>query len=148
MEKEQKALDAFGSGFNCSQAVLGVYCEDLGLDKASAMKLACGLGGGFRQAEVCGAVSGAVMVLGLFFGQAEEGDLEAKRKTYALTKEFNKRFAEEHGSIVCRRILGYDLSVDREYEILKQEGLFQKICPELIRSALRILSDMIGEYSA
>lgn len=120
MDKKEEALNIFNNGFNCSQAVLSVFCEDLGLDKNIALKISTGFGGGLRKGEVCGAVSGAIMSLGLKSGHFIEGDTESKSKSYALTKEFIRRFEEKNESIICKNLLGYDLSKESEYNIIKE----------------------------
>ena len=80
MNKKEEAINLFNNGFNCSQAVLSVFCEDLGLDKKTALRISTGFGAGFQKGEVCGAVSGAIMTLGLINGHFIEGDTESKNK--------------------------------------------------------------------
>ena len=144
MNKKEEALNLFNNGFNCSQAVLSVFCEDLGLDKKTALRISTGFGGGFRKGEVCGAVSGAIMTLGLKNGHFIEGDTESKNKAYALTKEFIRRFEDKNESIICKRLLGYNLSEESDYNIIKEKGLFESICPRVIIDSIDILEDIFS----
>lgn len=142
MTKKQEAIQLFEEGFNCSQAVLGAFSKDLNLDQEMALKIATGFGGGSRNGELCGAVAGALMVLGLKEGHYIKGDTEGKQKAYQVAKEFTNRFKEEQGSIVCKDLLGYDLSKPEEYQILVEQGKFKKDCPQFIRCVVELLENM------
>lgn len=144
MDKKTKALNIFNSNFNCSQAVFGSFSEDFGLDKETAFKISTSFGGGMRKAEVCGAVTGAFMALGLKYGHSLNDDLETKNNAYNLTKEFIKKFEERNESIICKKLLGYDLSIDEELSIIKEKGLFNIICPKIICDAVEILEELIN----
>jgi C_GCAxxG_C_C family probable redox protein len=89
--------------------------------------------------ETCGAVTGALMVIGLKYGKAKAADEGARDKTYELVREFVTRFQSRHGSIVCRELLGYDLSNPEEGDAAKKKGLFDTLCPQLVRDAVEIL---------
>jgi C_GCAxxG_C_C family probable redox protein len=82
-----------------------------------------------RRGETCGAVTGAFMVIGLKYGKATAEDDAARDKTYELVGEFVARFKDRHGSIVCKKLLGYDLSNPKEGEAAKKKGLFDTLCP-------------------
>lgn len=138
-ERMDYAEKLFRSGFNCSQSVLGVFSEKYALNQKDAFKLACGLGGGMRNGEVCGAVSGAVLVIGLKYGHCDEGDTIAKSKCYEKTVEFTKAFTCENKSIVCKEILAYDISTEEGMSKAKESGLFTTTCVDMIRSAVHIL---------
>ena len=104
-EKSEKAKELFKSGCNCSQSVLGVFCEELGMDFDTAMKIACPFGGGMgRMREVCGTVSGMFMASGLAFSDSENS-AENKTRQYKIVQELAKRFKEKNGSIICRELL-------------------------------------------
>lgn len=134
-EKANIASELFKGGKNCSQSVFGAFCQDYHLDQETAFKLACGLGGGARNAELCGAVSGAVLVLGLKYG-------ESKEICNAKTEEFTAQFRKENGSIVCRNILGCDISTPAGKEKALQENLFKTKCVDMVASAAQILEDL------
>lgn len=109
-KKAQKAAELFREGYNCSQAVVGAWAEEMGLDFSTAVKLSSGFGGGMgRMREVCGAVTGAFMVLGLAKSSGLS-DPSSKKDMYELIQRFAARFKEENGfdSIICRELLGVD----------------------------------------
>lgn len=143
MNKEDYAVSCFKKGFNCSQAVFSVYSEELGLDPKIALKIACGFGGGMRQAETCGAVTGALMAIGLKYGQNEEGQEYAKENTYELVKEFINRFKSRNGSIICKELLEIDISTDEGRNIAREKELFTTICPKFIKDALEIVEEVL-----
>lgn len=97
-EKSQKALELFDSGFNCCQAVIGTFVRQFGIDEQFLMKLACGFGGGLRRGEVCGAVSGVIMVVGLKYGQYIANDLDSKKKCYEITTKIYGRILKKKGN--------------------------------------------------
>ena len=102
MNRIEMVGSRFAEGYNCSQAVLSAYAPDLGLADETALKIAAGFGGGMgRMAETCGAVTGALMVLGLKYG-ATSPEREAKERVYERVREFAKRFKARNGSLVCR----------------------------------------------
>ncbi len=145
MNKKEKALEVFSSNFNCSQAVFSVFAEEYGLDKEIYLKIATSFGGGMRKGEVCGAVTGALMGLGLNHGHYINEDLESKDKGYALTRQFVKEFEEINGSIICKNLLGYDLSKEEELKILKEKDIFKSVCPRCIENAVDILERILAE---
>ena len=140
--KSEEAVELFNSGFNCSQAVLAVFSEKYEMPKKLGLKIACGFGGGMRCGEVCGAVSGAVLVIGLKFGQSISEDKESKNKCYSETEAFTDKFKRENGSIICRDILGCDISRKQGMEQAMRDNLFKTICIESIISAVNILEKM------
>ncbi len=108
--KVNDVVHCFNSGFDCSQAMLSTYGEELGLEKETALKISCGLAAGMaRLGSTCGAVTGAYLVIGLKHGKYLLEDSEAKEKTFALIQEFDRLFTEKHGSTNCRELLGVDL---------------------------------------
>lgn len=141
MDRVARAVSLFDSGFNCAQAVFLTHAD--GLEEAAALRLATGLGGGYgRQGEVCGAVSGAVLALGLRHGRATLADTAARDRTYELTAGFMRRFKAKHGSVLCRDLIGVDMSTPDSYARAAQSGVFKNICPGLIRSAAEILAEI------
>lgn len=106
-ERVKKAEELFRKGFNCSQAVFTAYADMFGFDEETALKVSAGLGGGCgRQRELCGAVSGAVMIIGLKFGATDSEDREGKQLCYEKVREFTNEFKKNNPSIVCRELLG------------------------------------------
>ncbi len=145
MSRKEKALKIFSCGFNCAQAVLSAFCEELGCDKELALKIGAGFGGGMRKGEVCGAVTGAIMVLGLKYGHYEEGDTERKEKVHALTREFISHFEKKNGTIICKQLLRHDLSNPEEYQLLAEQGAFTMMCPQFVQDAVDILESLLKE---
>lgn len=146
MNKSEKALSLFANNFNCSQAVLTAFAPDFGLDEELALKLGTSFGGGARNAEICGAVSGGLLVLGLKYGHYIAADNEQKSRAYAIGVDYTKRFKEANGSIVCRDLLGYDLTVPEDAACIKEKCLFAEICPKMIKSAVEILEQVLEDY--
>ena len=140
---ENKARSYFRDRFNCSQAVLAAYAKELGLTEETALKIACCFNSGMRKGEVCGACSGALMVLGMLYGQSEKDDLESRERADRMTEEFLARFKEKNGSYICNEILGYDISTPEGKAKAREKELFTTICPEMVASAVRILEEMI-----
>lgn len=105
--KSEEAKALFCAGANCAQAVFGAFAEECGFTREQAFRIASGLGGGVaRQREVCGAVSGMVLVLNCLYGNDDISDKAAKDAHYARVQKFCADFREETGSIVCRDLLG------------------------------------------
>ena len=97
-----------------------------------------------RDGELCGAVSGALMVLGLKNGHYIQGDVKGKEQAYKLAKEFTDRFREQQGNIVCKELLGYDLSNPDDYKLLADKGIFKTECPKFIECAIEVLESMLS----
>ncbi len=146
MTKAEKALELFSNNFNCSQAVLTAFAPDFGLDEKLALMLGTPFGSGARNAEMCGAVSGALMVLGLKYGHYQSENNEQKSRAYAIATEYTKRFRERNGSIVCRDLLGYDLTNPDHMTCIKEKNLFGDVCPRMIKSAVEILESILADY--
>ncbi len=144
---EDKAVEYYFHNFNCTQGVFTTYAIEHGIDEKLALRLATNFGGGARKGEMCGAVSGALMVLGLLYGHSESDDLETKANSYKMAEEYMNRFIDKNGTVVCRELLGYDLSKPAEHEEIMKKNLFRTFCPEMIRSAVSILDELLEEYS-
>ena len=136
MTKEEKAESLFMSGLNCAQAVVTAFADELSLTEDAAKKLSCGLGGGVgRLREVCGAVSGAAMVLGFRAG----GD---KMKAYPVIQDFADKFKAETDSIICRELLATTGATQGgAAEARTKEYYHKRPCVELVKLAARLLED-------
>ncbi len=145
MNHVDKAVEYFSNNFNCAQAVFTTYATEMGIEEEMALKIATQFGGGSRKGEVCGAVSGALMVLGLKYGHWHAEDMEEKGRAYQIAEDFMNRFIAEKGTVVCRELLGYDVSKQEDKEIIKELGLFKTVCPEMIKCATAIVEQMINE---
>ena len=145
--REEKAIELYktgGYGYNCSQSVIGAFCEDNGLELDTALKLASGFGGGATKYKgMCGALTGAIMVIGLKCGNYIKGDLEAKKFCYAKTQEFIEKFKAKSGSIICSEVLGVKKGVEiepKDFPALRPA--FSSVCPEVIKTAVKLLEGM------
>jgi C_GCAxxG_C_C family probable redox protein len=140
--KSEQAVQLFRNGFNCSQSVLAVFCEKYGLSSELALKAACGFGGGMRCGEICGAVSGAVLVIGLKYGQYSADDQESKKTCYSETVKFTSLFKETNGSIICHDLLGCDISTEKGMKEAQSKGLFTTTCIDMVVSAVNLLESL------
>ena len=144
MSKMEQALSCMEEGFSCSQSIFSTFAADFGIDRETALKIASSFGGGMAcTAETCGAVTGAFMVLGLKYGRTVGKDEETKQRNYDFVLEFIKRFRDKHGSICCRELLGHDISTTEGRERMKEEGLFETLCRDLVRSSVEILEILL-----
>lgn len=143
MTHTETALGIFSQQMHCSQAVLAAFAEELGLTAEQALRLGGGFGGGMCKGEVCGACTGAIMAIGLKYGQAAAGDTEAKQRCNQKVVQFLDTFREKNGSYLCRKLIGYDLSSDAERDAARAAGVFGTICPEMIRSAVEITETLL-----
>ena len=142
MTKSQLAKEYFLNGANCAQAVLCAFAEECKLDETSAMRLASGFGGGMgRMREVCGAVSGMILVANILRGNTDPKDKAAKDAHYALIQHLAEKFREQNGSIICRELLnleghGPDAPVS---EARNGEYYKKRPCAELVALAAGIV---------
>ena len=146
MNKVESAVFSFNNGFNCCQSLLLAYCQEFGLDSQVASRLSTGFGGGMgRMAGVCGAVTGAFMVLGLKYGKMKAEDNESREKTYMLVKEFAGKFKARNDSIICKDILECDISTRQGLRMAREKALFSKVCPKFVQDAAEILEEMLRD---
>lgn len=138
----ERALARFRGGFNCSQSVLSTFCEKYDLDEETAMKLASPLGGGAGAGEVCGAVTGALLVIGLKYGQYLMEDAAAKLNCRDKAAEFTKKFREKFNSLTCRDLLGIDTSLPGNREIAEERNLFRLRCDTFVAFAVETLAEL------
>ena len=133
MNSIEEAVQLFESGYVCSQAVFAAFSQDYGLSKEQALKIGACFGSGMRKGEVCGACTGALMVLGLKYG-------ESKEKSNEICEKFLDEFKKENGSYICRDLLGCDISTQEGVKYAKENNLFRELCPKMVESAAKILS--------
>ncbi len=144
MNKVECSEKCFLRGFNCAQAVFSTYSSELGLDTELALRIAGGFGGGMGLiGETCGAVTGAIMLIGLKHGKVVAEDDAAKEKTYALVQEYKRRFMDLHGSVRCTELLGFDISKKDEMLQARESGLFKSLCPRLVKDSALIVEELL-----
>jgi C_GCAxxG_C_C family probable redox protein len=141
MTRTEQAVSKMMEGYNCAQAVLFSFCEDLQIDKNLALKMACGFGAGMgRKEEVCGAVTGGIIVIGARHGRGEKDDRTATEITYRRTRDLMDKFVGKHGTFICRRLLhDCDLITEKGQKIFKDNDLSIKVCVPCVQSVVEIL---------
>ena len=146
LTEEADAL--FSAGCSCAQAVFTPFAENHGIARDQALKLASGFGGGIgRLGEVCGAVTGAIMVIGLSHGAVDPADKQTKECNYQIVRRFAKQFTRRNGSIICRDLLGFDMSTPCGKLRRRKPGAFDR-CHGFVKDAVEILEEMPPEGDA
>ena len=145
MSRGLKAKELFLNGYNCCQAVVLAFCDEVNLDKETALLIASSFGGGIgRLREVCGAVSGMFIVLGFLEGYDNSDDSEKKKELYASVQRLAKEFEEENGSYVCRELLGLSVKSESPEPQKRCDEYYKKRpCAELCEMAAKILENYI-----
>lgn len=148
MTRKEKAIELFMQGANCAQAVAGAFADLMGMEEKAAMRLTAGFGGGLaRQREVCGAVSGMVLVAGALYGYDALDDDATKATHYRLIRSLCDAFRAQWGSIICRDLLGAKKGRDTapEPDPRTEEYYRQRPCARLVGTAAHILEKYIEE---
>ncbi len=139
------ALNLFNKGLNCAQSVLASKSDLTGLTVTDSLKIATGFGAGMaNMQQICGAVTGAYMVIGALHGRVDPDDEASRDRTYDLIGAFNKGFIVLHGSLNCRELLGVDLQSEEGLEEAEREGYFQSRCAKFVEDAGKILEEILG----
>ena len=146
MDHGEKAVELFVGGYNCAQSVVVAFCDVTGLDVDFAAKFSSSFGGGMgRMREVCGAVSGMLMVAGLLYGYDTPGDDVSKKRHYQLVQSLAAGFREKYGSIVCREILKNPPS-DPSPTPRTAEFYRTRPCARCVYLAAKLLDEYIMEH--
>lgn len=145
MTHKEKALNYFSDIFHCSQSVLAAYAEELGFTEEQALKIAYCLNSGMRKGEVCGACSGALLVIGAKYGQSDKNDMESRTKSNELTVKFLEEFASRNGSYICNTLLGCDISTPEGVKFAMENNRFTDICPKMVASAVDVLEEILRD---
>ena len=144
---KDRAIKYFAAGMHCSQSVLAAFSEECGISEEQAFRLGSCFGSGMRKGEVCGACTGALMVLGLLYGETHIGNKEEREISNRLNDLMMRRFKEANGSYICNDLLGYDVSTAEGRQKAREEGLFTELCPKMVASAVDILEEIIEEHN-
>ncbi len=144
---KEKALQLFADKFHCSQAVLAAFADECGITEEQALKLGACFGSGMRKGEVCGACTGALMVLGLKYGQTDKEDLISRQRANAVNDEMMKKFAEKGGSYICNELLGCDIRTPEGVQYARDNKLFTDFCPKMVANAVDILEEICKNES-
>jgi C_GCAxxG_C_C family probable redox protein len=126
--------------------VFAAQAPALGLDPTLALRLAAGLGAGMgRKQQVCGAITGGILALGLKYGHHDAADKAGKDRIYALTSALQDRFAGVHGTVVCRDLLGCDLTTAEGQAEFTSRNLVKTVCARCVQTSHRIVNELIKE---
>ena len=145
MNNVKRSLELFEYKLNCAQSVFASFSEELGLDEKQALKIGGCFGSGMRKGEVCGACTGALMVLGLKYGQSEVGDIDSKLKSDDACVKFLEEFESKNGSYICNELLGCDIRTKEGVEYALENNLFTDFCPKMVESATLIVGELIKD---
>ena len=146
MEHKEKALNYFSQKLHCSQSVIAAFADECEITEEQALKLGSCFGGGMRKGQVCGAVTGALMVLGLLFGQKNASDTEGRQSSDEVNDLMMDRFKEKCGSYICNDLLGCDITTKEGHQHCVDNRLFTEFCPKMVAAAVEITEEIIAEY--
>ena len=145
----ETAIAMFADGYSCAQSAFAACAQPFGLPKETAIKIAQAFGGGIGgTGMICGAVTGALMALGFTCSMKDGKDNQAKMHAKHLTQDFLQRFSSQHGSLLCRELTGQDLTTLEGLNKAIASGVFQTICPGLVRDGVRTLQAVLAESEA
>ena len=137
------ATENFQDGYNCAQSVFSAFFEKESPDFEQAFYLLNSFGGGIgRTGNLCGAYSGGIAVLGLWYGRFNPPAPLKKEFLYSKIKEFENAFRKELGGLTCPQLLGYDIRIETERQLANNNRVFLKICPNLIIKSVELLENI------
>lgn len=139
MNDIERTLDLFSNGYSCAQSIAVAFGRHFGIDENAAKKFSRSFGMGMSTAQTCGAVTGALMIIGM--NVKESGDEKADRyKAYDESRRFMKEFEEKHKTLICRELLdGLDISTSEGRTKAREKNVFKTICPRFVQTAAEIL---------
>ncbi len=121
-----------------------MYGERSGLDRETALRVAGAFGGGMaRSGETCGCVTGSLMVIGLTYGKTQKDDDESRERCYSLAQELMDAFRGRNGALLCRELLGADVSTPEGIARVREKDLFRTVCPKFVKDAGDILEGLL-----
>ena len=144
MTHKEKAVDYFNRKFHCSQAVLAAFAPECGLTEEQALKLGACFGSGMRKGEVCGACTGALMVLGALYGQYDKADPESRERANKVNDLMMEGFAKKCGSYICNDLLKCDISTPEGRKFALDNNLFTEFCPIMVANAVDVMEEIIA----
>jgi len=146
-DKVKGAVETYQTtGFNCAQSVLSEFAPQFGLDRDTAMRLACGFGSGMgRSGNMCGAVTAGVLVIGLRYGMVDSESSEDKEKTYGEVFRLLDRIRAIHGSDNCTDLMGVDLGTPEGLHEAQEKDLSDKVCSKVVGDVTRILEELFED---
>ncbi|KAF0152495.1 MAG: CGCAxxGCC family protein [Ignavibacteria bacterium] len=144
MNPSEKTIKLYKEEYNCSQAILAAYAEELGIDEQTAIRVSSSFGGGIaRTGKTCGAITGALMVLGMKEWNSEVEKEEAKQHVYELSNKLMEEFRDRNKTLYCEELLGVSVSTLEGRAVVKANNLTVKVCHRVINDATEILDKII-----
>ncbi len=129
--------------FNCSQAIISTYGPKFGVDQVSCLKISEAFGGGIANlGNICGAVSGALMVIGLAHGRAKDDDLQAKKTSIRLGEEFITKFKMRNNTIMCKELLNFEINTEEKVKLAVEQKVFEN-CPRFVQDSAEIIEELL-----
>jgi len=148
MSRTEKAAEYMKNGLNCAQSIVKAYAARTGIAEDVLVRMASPLGGGVgRNGHVCGALLGAVLILGEASGNTDPADTQSRDKAYEKADRLLEGFRKEHGSVLCRELIRIDMKNPDELQKARDEGVFQKQCPFFVLTAGRLLEGLLESVS-
>ena len=146
-DKVKGAVETYlNTEFNCAQSVVSQFAQELNIDSVAALKVSCGLGSGMgRTGNMCGAVTGGMLVLGLKYGMSEPDSTDDKDKTYDKVASLLNKIEGIYGSANCTELMGVDIGTPAGQQEAKEKGLSEKICAKVVEDVTRILEDLLKD---
>lgn len=143
--KKEKAMRLFENGCNCSQAVLLAFADKFDFDQETAIAISVPFGGGMsKQGKTCGCLSGALMVIGLQFGEDSTSHIEKRVNSYTMGKEFIEQFQKEFGATDCRELIWLDLNKKADLEQANKH-VFGNRCKNMVGKTAEMLQVFLEE---
>lgn len=146
MNASSKSAGLFEQGYNCAQSTLVVFSTDLGIDEDTAYKVASGFGAGLGyRGEMCGAVIGAYLAIGIKYGFTRPSEQDKKDQTYRLIAVFLDEFKNRNGSVYCRELINYDTGDPDQLREAREKNVFRELCPKFVRDSAEILEKILQD---
>jgi C_GCAxxG_C_C family probable redox protein len=143
MNKKNKAIELFRRDYNCSQSVLTVFSDVTGINEADSKKIASGFGGGIgRTQRICGALTGAVMVIGCKYHN-DSDPLASKKNVYKKAQDFLNEFKKINEHISCYNLTGVDFSTEEGMKKAHDEKIFEIKCEKYVADVIELLERLV-----
>jgi len=144
--KSEIAAAKFLKGYNCAQSILYTFSDELGIDENTALRIATGFGAGMgRKQEVCGAVTGGIMVIGLKYGRGENDERKVMDQAYIKVRALMDRFSAKHGAFICRELVGRcELTTDEGQKEYREQDMLHRVCIPCVETVAEILDDIVS----
>jgi C_GCAxxG_C_C family probable redox protein len=136
----EESISVLNQRYNCAQAIFSVYGQSLGVERETCLKITSVFGGGIdRTGNVCGAVTGALMAIGLKYGEKQTME---PLGSHGAAGEFIEKFRERNGTIICKKLINHDLLTKEDIDHAFKTGALNN-CPRFVKDAAEILEQML-----